>query len=312
MDLLLGMKLFSEIAEEGSFAAVAKANGMNPSGVSRTISALEKRLKTRLLNRTTRNVSLTETGSKYLEHVKRVLEQIEDAENCILNLEAKPQGNLRMTIPVTFGTMHIAPLIPKFLNKAPDISVDLSMTDSFVDLVEERVDVAIRVGELKDSSLVARKLANNERLLVASPGYLKRHGTPKNLLDLKTHDCLLMNAENFRSVWNFRSKEQSHRIEVKGRYNSTNSASLLEACLKGFGIGYLPYWLTHDSLESGRLVNILSQLCPRHLNVQGGIYAVYPTQANLPLKVRSFVDFVVEEFSKAGLIEKVQAKKKHG
>ncbi len=191
MDPLNSMELFVDVVAAGSFSEAGRRRGLAASSVTRNLNALEDELGARLLNRTTRKLSLTEAGRLYHERSRRILADVEDAKLSVTQLEAAPRGTLRLNVPVAFGTMHIAPALPEFLARYPAVQIDLDMTDAFIDLVEQGVDLAVRIGELEDSSLIARRLARNHRVICASPAYLQSAGVPREPADLRQHSCLI-------------------------------------------------------------------------------------------------------------------------
>ena len=290
METLAGMRLLAEVVESGSFSAAGRRLGLAASSVARGIGALEDELGARLLHRTTRKLNLTEAGRLYHERSKRILVEVEEARLSVSQLEAAPRGTLRLNIPAAFGRLHIAPALPDLLASHPALRVDLAMTDAFVDLVEEGVDVAIRIGELEDSSLIARRLAPNRRVLCASPDYLARHGVPGAPADLSKHNCLMYKRQN-RSVWRLRNAGRIHEAEVSGSLIANNADALHVAALGGVGLVILPIWLVGRDIQRGALQIVLADY-----QVSSGalsnIYAVYPYNRHLSAKVRAFIDFL--------------------
>jgi len=295
METFAGMRLFTEVVDSGSFSAAGRRLGMAASSVARGIGGLENQLGARLLNRTTRKLGLTEAGRLYHERSKRILAEVEEARLSVTQLEAAPRGTLRLNVPVVFGRLHVAPILPDFLALHPALRVDLAMTDAFVDLVEEGVDLAIRIGELEDSSLIARRLAPNRRVLCASPDYLARHGVPTAPADLSEHNCLMYKQQN-RSVWRLRNAGQIHEIKVTGSLVANNADVLHVAALDGVGLTLLPIWLVGRDIQRGALKIVLAdyQVSPGALDTN--IYAVFPHNRHLSAKVRAFVDFLRQRF----------------
>jgi DNA-binding transcriptional LysR family regulator len=295
METFAGMRLFAEVVDSGSFSAAGRRLGVAASSVARGIGALENQLGARLLNRTTRKLGLTEAGRLYHERSRRILAEVEEARMSVTQLEAAPRGTLRLNVPVVFGRLHIAPALPDFLALHPALRIDLAMTDAFVDLVEEGVDLAIRIGELEDSSLIARRLAPNRRVLCASPGYLERHGVPTAPADLGEHDCLMYKQQN-RSVWRLRNAGRVHEIKVSGSLLANNADALHVAALAGLGLTILPIWLVGRDIQRGALRIVLAdyQVSPGALDTN--IYAVFPHSRHLSAKVRAFVDFLHQRF----------------
>jgi DNA-binding transcriptional LysR family regulator len=234
------MDLFVDVVAAGSFSEAGRRRGLAASSVTRSINALEDELGARLLNRTTRKLSLTEAGRLYHERSLRILADVEDAKLSVTQLEAAPRGTLRLNVPVAFGTLHVAPALPEFLARYPAVQIDLDMTDAFIDLVEQGVDLAVRIGELEDSSLIARRLARNHRVICASPDYLRSAGVPRVPADLRQHNCLIYKRQPGRAVWRLRNAEGTVEIDVGGTLRSNNSDALHAATLGGRGLAILP------------------------------------------------------------------------
>ncbi len=297
MDKLDRMKMLVETVAAGSFSAAGRTLGMAPSSITRGIGSLEEDLGIRLMNRTTRRLSLTEAGRLYHERVKRILADVEEATLSVTQLEADPRGTLKLNVPTAFGRRHILPLLPDFLRVYPDLSIDLSLTDAFVDLVEEGVDLAIRVGELKDSSLVARKLAPNRRVVCASPGYFERMGKPKVPDDLCHHNCLIYKRSNDRVVWHLRDPGGgTHDVFVSGDFQTNNTEALQAMTLRGQGVAILPNWLVGDDLRAGHLQAVFQDHDVSPTALDTNIYAIFPYNRHLSPKVRAFVDRLLSCF----------------
>ncbi|HEX6141231.1 MAG TPA: LysR family transcriptional regulator [Geminicoccaceae bacterium] len=290
------MRLFVEAVDGGSFSAAGRRLGMAPSSVARGIGTLEDALGTRLLNRTTRKLSLTEAGRIYHEHSRRILGEIEEAKLSVASLEAAPRGLLRLSVPVVFGRLHVVPALPDFLDAFPDVRIDLGMTDSYVDLVEEGIDVAVRIGVLQDSSLVARKLAPTRRILCASPAYFQRHGRPGTPEDLRRHNCLFYKFSGGRPVWRFRDASGEHAIEIDGALRTNNADALHTAALAGVGIVVLPLFMVGPDIRRGALEPIFPSVEFAMLSLDSDIWAVHPYGRRLSPKVRAFVDFLSQRF----------------
>ena len=291
MDLFDRMSLLVEVVDAGSFSAAGRRWGLAASSVARSDGALEDDLGVRLVNRTTRKLSLTEAGRLYHERSRRILTEVEDAKLSVSQLEAAPRGTLRLSMPMVFGRLHVAPALADFLALHPALRIDLAMTDAFVDLVEEGVDLAIRIGELEDSSLIARRLAPNRRVLCASPAYLERHGIPTSPQDLSEHNCLMYKQRN-RSVWRLRDAGRIHEIRVSGSLLANNADALHTAALGGVGLTILPLWLVGPDIQRGALKIVLAdhQVSPGALDTS--IYAVFPHSRHLSAKVRACIDFL--------------------
>ncbi len=292
MDSLNAMEVFVRVVQAGSFSEAARNLNRTPSAVSKQVSRLEDRLGARLINRTTRRLGLTEEGSAFFERAQRILTDVEEAEQAVSHLHGAPRGTLKLNAPVVFGHAHIAPLLPKYLALYPEMRVDLSTNDRYVDLLEEGLDLVIRIGELSDSSLIARKLAVTRRVVVASESYLKARGIPARPGDLSEHNCLVFLYRAVRNVWQFDGPEGAESVEVKGDIETNSIEVILELLLAGHGIALMPTWLVGEYLQSGRLTQVLHG----YAAPDAQIYAVYPPGRHLSPKVRSFVDFLVQHF----------------
>lgn len=302
METVTGMRLFARVVESGNFSEAGRRLGLAPSSISRQINALEDALGARLMNRTTRKLSLTEAGQLYYQHAARILADIEEANMAVSELEAAPRGVLRLNVPVVFGRLHIAPALPDFLERNPAVTIDLTMTDNVVDVVEEGADLAIRIAELKDSTLIARRLAPSRRLICASPAYLDRHGRPQSPQDVASHNCLTYKFSPGQSqVWRLRGADDGlHEIRVKGNLQSNNSEALYAAAKAGLGLAMLTTWTIAEDVRSGTLEVVLPDYEASPTDLNAAIYAVYPHNRHLSAKVRAFIDFMVERFGKPG------------
>ncbi|MCA0406984.1 MAG: LysR family transcriptional regulator [Proteobacteria bacterium] len=293
MDRFAEVEAFVRVAETESFSGAARRMGASKSAVSRLVSALESRLGARLLHRTTRALTLTEAGKGYLERARRILADIEEADQCVGELQAAPRGRLRVNAPMSFGFLHLAPAIPDFMALYPEVEIDLSMNDRFVDLIDEGFDVAVRIGALMSSSLIARKLAPVRRVVCASPAYLAARGTPQTPDALKSHDCLPNSNIALLHEWRFISPEgKPWPVEVKGRLSANNGDALRIAALKGLGLAFLPSFIVGADLQSGSLASVLEDYVPQDMTLN----AVYPHARHLSPKVRAFVDFLARRF----------------
>ena len=282
------MLIFLAVVERGSFTAAAAHLGRSKAAISKEVAALEKRLGAQLLRRTTRSMSLTEIGEAFYERCQRVAEQTEQAELSVSELTAEPRGEIRVAAPMSFGHRILAPELPRFLEKHPEMRVDVDLTDRRIDLIREKFDLALRIGNLRDSTLIARKLAPVRAVVCASPAYLERVGTPQTLEELSEHECLSYRPSP--DTWNF-TLERS--VEARGRLNIDNGDALLQAALSGAGITYLPTFLVSEELRAGRLVPLfVDDSFPR----EGGLWAVYPASRHLSPKVRAFIDHFAQVF----------------
>lgn len=281
-----GVTEFVAVAETESFTQAAKQLGISTAQVSRQISALEARLATKLFYRTTRKVSVTESGQIYFQHCRQVLDGLEEAERIITNLQLAPRGKLRITAPVTYGEKTIAPLINDFMLRYPELQVELNLTNLTLDLVEEGYDLAVRMGTLESSTLMAKRLASRTQYVCASPQYLATRGTPHSLPDLESHNCLKGN----RNHWRFQEKNKARNLRIKGNLTCGSGWALLDAALKGVGIVQLPDYYVQSYLDSGQLIAMLTQ----YQQPDEGIWAVYPHNRHLSPKVRFLLDHLTQ------------------
>jgi DNA-binding transcriptional LysR family regulator len=290
LDRITGMQVFAKVAGLGSLSAAGRALAMSQSMATKHIGAIEERLGARLLHRTTRRVTLTEAGQRYLEACERILAEIDEAEAAAAAEMVEPRGTLRLNVPLSFGFREIAPALADFATLYPLLTVDLGLTDRFVDLVEEGWDLAIRLGTLRDSALIARKLAPARIVLCAAPSYLAKRGVPKTVADLAGHNCLGYTIPSPANAgrWMF-GKDGSVAVAVSGNLRASNGDALRSAALAGQGLIYQPTFLVADDLRSGRLVAL-------HLDAPdfqfGNVYAVYVPSRHVPAKVRIFIDFL--------------------
>jgi DNA-binding transcriptional LysR family regulator len=293
MDRLLSMRVFAKVVEQGSFARAADALDMSNTVVTRNVADLETHLGTRLLNRTTRKLSLTETGQQYLERVRQILVDIDDADAAASSARCKPSGTLRVYCHPGFGQSQLAPLLPLYAQEVPDVTLDVTLSDHTVDLVEEGFDVGIFIGLQKfDTSMIARQLASASVVLCASPDYLKRRGAPANPCDVSDHDVLNFAFEQLRHQWPVQWKNKRLNVPVTSRMVSNNGTVLRQAALAGMGITLRSSFALEDDLTSGRLVQLLKG---HHLG-EMAVMMVYPSRRLLSAKVRSFVEFMNARF----------------
>ena len=269
-------------------SAAGREMGLSPAVVSKRISLLEDRLGARLFQRTTRQLTLTETGEGYFKRVVDILSLVEEAEDYVSRRNTKPRGTLKVSVPTSFNRLHIAPHLPAFLAKYPDIELDMHLSDHFVDIIREGFDVAIRIGELEDSSLVARKLATEKRVMCAAPLYLERAGVPKTLEDLEAHNCLLAGAQD---TWHLDGPDGTQDIRVKGNIRSNSADFIRTALLQGLGIALRAVWDVGPEIARGELKIVLPQFAGSSKN---GIYAVYSCREFMPSKVNAFIEFLAE------------------
>lgn len=303
MDHIKAMRLFLTVVQTGSLSGAGRQSGLSPASVSRQITALEDDLGVRLLNRTSRRLSLTEAGQVYLERAERLLQDIDELRDSVSQMALKPRGTLRIQSRISLGTQHVAPMIPLFLAQYPDLKVDLWLTDNDLDLTEHGIDLAIRTGDLSDSTLIGRRLASSPRVICASPEYWSEHGKPETPEAIIDHNCLTYRFEfgTAATLWQFRRDEgQSMNIQVNGNFQTNNGEALRVAALSGLGVAMLPAWSVKDHLKTGSLERVLSEYETTVSDLDFGIYAVYLSRRNLSAKTRLFVDHLVTEFSKQG------------
>ena len=295
MDNLAGVAVFAAVVEAQSFTEAARRLGMSKAAVSKQVSRLEERLGARLLNRTTRRLSLTEVGAAYYERCARIVAEAEEAELAVTRLHEVPRGTLRVDAPVSFGLQYLAPVLPTFMARHPELHVDLTFNDRIVDLVAEGYDLAVRIGRLPDSTLVARKLAESRSLVCAAPQYWEKHGRPERPADLAAHNCFGYSYLATRNEWRFRGPDGPVPVRVSGSLTANNGDALREAAVAGLGVALIPVFMACDDFRAGRLEPVLRDFAPD----LAGIHAVYPHNRHLSAKVRAFVDFLVEALDPA-------------
>ena len=277
-----GVSEFVAVAEAESFTVAATRLGISTAQVSRQVGALETRLSVKLFYRTTRKVSITDVGQIYYNHCRQVLDGLVEAERAITDLHQTPKGRLNLTAPVTYGENRIAPLVNDFVALYPELEVTLTLTNQMLDLVAESYDLAIRLGQLEDSTMMARRLASRTQYVCASPAYLAAHGVPYTLSELDQHNCL----QGTLDYWRFEEKAKPRHIRVKGSLHCNSGWSLADAALKGIGITQLPDYYVHAHLETGQLVAILDS----YRAPDDGIWAIYPHNRHLSPKVRLLME----------------------
>jgi DNA-binding transcriptional LysR family regulator len=301
MDSLQPMRIFVSVVQNGSLSSAGRQLGLSPASVSRHISALEESLGGRLLNRTSRKLTLTEAGRLYFEKVEPILREVAEANDSVAQLQSQPRGMLRVHSRMLVGHLHVVPALPRFLAKNPEVRVDLMMSNRVIDLVELNIDIDIRIGKLVDSSLVAKRLAISERYLCASAGYLDRHPAIDAPADLAQHNCLTYRLNQGRSLWRFaKTGSALEEVPVTGNLQSDNGLALLAATRAGVGLALMPDWAVRDDLASGRLRRVLPQYRISHIEFDNGVYAVYQKSRQPSAKVRAFIEFLVETFRETG------------
>lgn len=290
------MRLFARVVETGSFSEAGRKLDLAPSSISRQIAALEERLGVRLLHRTTRTLSLTEAGQLYYERASHILADIDDAHLALTQLESAPRGTLRLNVPIAFGRQHVLPMVFEFLERYPELKVDMTFTDHFVDLVQEGEDLAIRIGQLEPSSLIARKLAVSRRVVCASPAYLEREGEPALPSDLVRHNCLTRKGlPSGGREWKFIGSRGEQVVKVSGNFQANHTEALHAAALRGIGIVCLSTWTVGPDVKSGALRTVLDEYEVQPTATEAPIYAVYPHNRHLSPKVRAFLDFLTHK-----------------
>lgn len=291
IDRFAALAAFCRVVERGGFTAAADALEVTTATVSKHVAALEEHLGARLLYRTTRRVTPTEVGEAFYERCRRLLDDLEEAEAAVRALHETPRGTLRVNAPMSLGLVRLAPLFAEFQRRHAAVELDVTFTDARVDLLEEGVDVVIRVvARLDDTSHVARRIATLPVVVCASPAYLERAGTPRRPEDLADHDCVVYTLAATPGRWQFRGPGGPRSVRVRGRLRANNSVVLREAALAGLGVLRAPAFVVEDALADGRLCPILDEFSPEPLS----LYALYPATRHLSAKVRAFVDFLVE------------------
>lgn len=295
MDRYGEMQAFIQVVDRGGFTEAAKELHLSPSAVSKLIARLEDRLGARLLQRTTRRVSLTAEGRVYADQVREILADIDAVEASVGGAEAEPRGSLRINVAHGFGMTQIVPLIPGFLARYPKVDVQITFADQVVDLVAEGEDLAIRTGRLDDDTLIARKLGEHRRIICAAPAYLEKYGTPQTPDDLSRHNCLLFDGPEGLNEWPFRMPDGSIlRRPIRGNFRSSNGDAIFRMLLEGVGLCYAADFGIKPAIEKGRLVPVLTA---HTADILRPIHVVYPARKHLAAKVRAFADYLVEQFS---------------
>ncbi len=288
MDRLQAMHMFVRVVETGSFSKAAREFATTQPTVTKQVAATEARLKVRLLNRNTRGVSLTESGALYYDKCKSIVREAEEADNIVRLRQSQAQGLLRIGTSVAFGRRILVPLALDFMARHPQVQLDLSFEDRYVDLVSQGIDLAIRMGKLADSSLGARFLGTNPWVIVASPKYLRKQGTPRKASDLSSHTALIYSSVLGDDVWRMSTpKGEPVTVPVSGRFRSNNLSAILAAAREGLGVAAMPRYVAHDSLVSGHVVEVLKD----HVLPEQEIHAVFPSPKLVPSKVTSFIAF---------------------
>jgi len=301
------MRTFARVVEAGSFAAAASQLGISRAQASKLVYRLEEHLGARLLQRTTRHLHLTETGRSYYNRIITVLSDIDEAEAETSQQQTEPRGRLRISAPVTFTPHHLVPALAEFLKSHPRIELELELTDRRVELIDEGYDLAIRIGQLQDSSLIARQLAPVHSYVLAAPSYLHRNGEPERPEDLEQHLCLPYTLSHEPAVWRFRHNGQHVSIRIRGPVHTNHGGALLTFIEQGLGIGMLPDFICEQALREGRLRTLLDKWEPQLI----GIHIVYPSRRALPARTRTLIDFLGKQFEKKCQIVKQKRHRKN-
>lgn len=295
METLRAMQMFVSTVEEGSFAGAGRRLEISASAVSKQVANLEDELGVRLLQRSTRSLSLTPEGELYHAECRRILAAVEDAREGLSALSEQPRGKLRVTAPAVLGQTRLGAVLQEYRHRFPEVDVELYLTDAVVDIVYDAYDVAIRVGSLDDSSLIGRRLADNKYIVCAAPAYLERHGAPESPAALLEHNCLTSVKYEPLKKWRFQTDQGEQFFEVSGSLSTNNTLVMRQAVLDGEGIALLPYYMVDDELAGGRLVSLFDGQVPAN----GGIWALYPSRRLLPFRVETFLELLGDHFDSA-------------
>lgn len=300
MDQFLAMRSFVRVVETNGFSEASRQLGVAVSSVTRQVNALEAMLRTQLLNRSTRSVTLTPQGRRYYDKVAQILQDVEAANLSVAEQDEVPRGLLRVSLPVAFGRLHIAPLLGEFLAQYPQMQLDLTFSDSLANPVEEGLDLVIRIGNLDRSGAnwIVRKLASHTRKVCGSPTYFQQHGKPKHPDDLANHNCLCFSYSVGSNTWRFKREREVCEVKIKGSIIANNSEVLRQACLDGIGLILMPTWLIGADLHADRLEAVLEDfLFHPHLDLDTGIYALYLPNRRHSLRVQTFIEFLIQRFT---------------
>jgi DNA-binding transcriptional LysR family regulator len=299
MDQFAAMRAFVKVVETGGFSEAARQLELAVSSVTRQVNSLEDMLNTQLLNRSTRSVTLTPQGRKYYDRAMRILQDVEEANLCVAEREDVPRGLLKVSMPIAFGRLHIAPIVSDFLAQYPEVKLDIRLSDGLSNPVEEELDVVIRLGNLDRSgaNLIVRKLASHTRLVCGSPKYFQQHGKPQHPDDLAHHNCLLFAYSTGYDIWRFKRDTEICEIKVTGSVVANNTEVLHQVCLDGAGLILMPTWLIGGDIRAGKLQAVLTdfQVHPQ-ANMDMGIYTLYLPNRRYSLRVKTFIDFLIKRF----------------
>ena len=292
-ELLDGVAVFVAVINSGSFKAAAESLGHSTSYISKEVSRLEKRLGSRLLNRTTRTISLTDAGRAYYEQCQQIVIDAENASRSVSRLQDEPRGLLRVNAPTSFGTRHLLEPLSAFLHRYPEVNLEIEFNDRIIDVVAEGYDVVLRVGKVRNSNLIARAFTRSKTVVIASPEYLRRHGTPEKAAELENHHCITYSLEPNPLTWAFRKENEQVQVTLTSRSMCNNAEIMVSLACDGIGITRVPLFTCNKEVEAGRLNLLLED----YEQPEYGVYAVYPHRQYLTAKVRVFVDHLVESFS---------------
>jgi DNA-binding transcriptional LysR family regulator len=289
------IKTFIKVVESGSFSAAARDES-SVSTVARQVKSLEDELGVRLLNRSTRRLALTDTGRRFYERVSAIEQELRKAKSEVSSLEENVKGLLRVQLRPTAATTIVVPALPKFLARYPELELDISLTDERRDLIANNIDVAMWLGDLPNSQIVARRLSRSGRIVCGSPAYFARHGIPRKPQELRGHSCLLFAAPSYGNLWNFSRDGEQEAVEVRGSVKSDNGLALLSSALSDLGVIIAHKWMVRDLMDQGQLARVLAEYTVNPRTGDADLYAVFPSSRGLSRKVRVFVDFLVETF----------------
>jgi len=293
-------RIFIKVAECGSFSQAGKTLQLTPSSISRHIDALEKELNVKLFNRSTRHLSLTDTGDNLLDGARKVIMDFDAVVDSIQPEKSEPEGRLKISIFESYGRLYICPLIPKYLAMYPKVKIDITLDNQITDLYRDEIDLAIRIGNPEDSRLKIRKLVSNQMVACASTTYLKKNGTPTHPRELSGHNCLIIKLNRQSTYWHFRSKKEHYKVQVNGNIVSTGGTPLLEAAKQHTGILLLSEWIVRDKLKNGELVTILDSWQPSlYEEGSGDIYSVFIENKYMKPALRTFIDFIAQQLGQA-------------
>lgn len=288
------LEIFLHVMRQRNFTDVARARNLAPSSVSRTITALEKEIGIKLFQRSTRRLEPTEAGNVYFERIQPILDELLSAREIAADLIEEPKGTLRVTASTVYGEMYIVPLLPELADKYPLLSIELMLTDAYIDLIEERIDVAVRLGALQDSSYIARQIKTLDFYVCASPEYIAQHGRPNAPDEIKNHNCLLFPRAGHNLNWLFKKKKGvATEVPISGRCLVTNSQAIKQCAVAGMGLALLPDWLAGDAVQSGLLVRLFDEFAVTATDFNGAIWLLYPSRDYVPIKTRVFMNHLI-------------------